>query len=83
MRARLFAASGVLGRGAVTREEALDAPSVVRDFLEALANAAAPIGAAAREGAKEVAELAAQIGRLRPIGRTGGARWGSTRKAGR
>lgn len=83
MRLRQYAAVGLLGRGAVTRGEALDARGVVRDFLEALASASATIGAAAREGAREVAELAAQLGRLRPIGRTGGARWGSTRKAGR
>ena len=82
MRARRFASPGLLGRGAVTREEALDARGVVRDFREALANVSATIGAAAREGAKEVAELAARMDRFRPPpALTRGARWGRERPA--
>lgn len=83
MRLRQYAAVGLLGRGAVTRGEALDARGVVRDFLGALAWISGPIGVAARDGAKEVTELAVQLSRLRPIVRTRGARWGSTRKGGR
>ena len=45
MRARRFAAIGLLGRGAITRAEALDACGVVRGFLEALTRASATIGA--------------------------------------
>jgi hypothetical protein len=82
VRARRFANPGLLGRGAVTREEALDARGVVRDFLEALANVSATIGAAARDGAKEVAGLAVQLDRLRPPpALTRGARWGRSRPA--
>jgi hypothetical protein len=82
VRARRFAAIGLLGRGAITREEALDACGVVRGFLEALTRASATIGAVAREGAKEVAELAAQFDRLRPPpALTRGARWGRSRPA--
>mgnify|MGYP006329134773 CR=1 FL=1 len=82
MRARRFAASGILGPGAVTREEARDARCVVRDFLESLASVSAPIGAAAREGAEEVAELAARMDRFRPPpALTRGARWGRERPA--
>jgi hypothetical protein len=82
MRLRRFAAVGLLGRGAITAEEALDARAAVAGLAEALALVYARIGAAAREGAKEVAELAAQLGRLRPPpALSRGTRWGRSRPA--
>ena len=82
MRARRFAAAGIIGRNAVTAEEARDARGVVRGAMGAFARVYASIGAAAREGAKEVAELAAQLGRFQPpLALTRGARWGRSRPA--
>ena len=81
MRSHRFAAPGLLGRGVVTAEEALDARGVVRDFLEALAGVSSTLCAAAREGTTEVAELAVQLRRLPPAASTGGSRWGRCRSS--
>jgi hypothetical protein len=50
----------------IPRQELLEARALMRDFLETLANVGQKIGAAAREGAKEVRDLAVAMNAMAP-----------------
>lgn len=50
----------------VPQQELLEARAMMREFLETLADVGQKIGAAAREGAREVADLAAAMKALAP-----------------
>lgn len=50
----------------IPRQELLEARALMREFLETLADVGQKIGSAAREGAKELAELAAAMNAIAP-----------------